>query len=408
MPNYSYKARDEQGKVFSGIIAAQNENELFAELRRQGQYLIEHKLTKSVPVSASARRFGALNSQDLLHFTEELSISLEAGVTLLQSLKNLIKNEKKARTKSILDNIAYRVEAGSSFKEALEAHPQSFPKLYVSVVGAGERTGKMHLVLRDLANFIEWQLEMKAKVTEASVYPIILFLTLFGVVTVLVAVVIPKFEPMFRDLGVGLPLPTIVILSLSRFVSGYWWLLALGLGALIGGFIFAFSTAQGRYRIDKFMLGLPVAGPLINKIALSRFCHTFSLSLSSGIDVYTALGMAAEVVDNSFLERAIANARTYVNTGEKISDSLSIAIKEAGSEFPDIVISMIDVGEQTGNLVATLNKVNEYYEKEVPSTIRKIFSMFEPLMIVTMGVVVGGIALAVFLPMIQLISNVGE
>lgn len=408
MPNYSYKARDEQGRVYSGIIAAQNENELFAELRRQGQYLIEHKLTKSVPVSASARRFGALNSQDLLHFTEELSISLEAGVTLLQSLKNLIKNEKKARTKSILDNIAYRVEAGSSFKEALEAHPQSFPKLYVSVVGAGERTGKMHLVLRDLANFIEWQLEMKAKVTEASVYPIILFLTLFGVVTVLVAVVIPKFEPMFRDLGVGLPLPTIAILSLSRFVSGYWWLLALGLGALIGGFMFAFSTAQGRYRIDKFMLGLPVAGPLINKIALSRFCHTFALSLSAGIDVYTALGMAAEVVDNSFLERAISNARTYVNTGEKISDSLSIAIKEAGSEFPDIVISMIDVGEQTGNLVATLNKVNEYYEKEVPSTIRKIFSMFEPLMIVTMGVVVGGIALAVFLPMIQLISNVGE
>ncbi|HOU37062.1 MAG TPA: type II secretion system F family protein [Candidatus Omnitrophota bacterium] len=408
MPNYSYKARDEQGRVFSGIIAAQNENELFAELRRQGQYLIEHKLTKSVPVSVSARRFGALNSQDLLHFTEELSISLEAGVTLLQSLKNLIKNEKKSRTKSILDNIAYRVEAGSSFKEALEAHPQSFPKLYVSVVGAGERTGKMHLVLRDLANFIEWQLEMKAKVTEASVYPIILFLTLFGVVTVLVAVVIPKFEPMFKDLGVGLPLPTIVILSLSRFVSGYWWLLALGLGALIGGFIFAFSTAQGRYRIDKFMLGLPVAGSLINKIALSRFCHTFALSLSAGIDVYTALGMAAEVVDNSFLERAISNARTYVNTGEKISDSLSIAIKEAGSEFPDIVISMIDVGEQTGNLVATLNKVNEYYEKEVPSTTRKIFSMFEPLMIVTMGVVVGGIALAVFLPMIQLISNVGE
>jgi type IV pilus assembly protein PilC len=407
MQTYFYKARNEQGKLLTGTFVAAAEADLFAHLRRQNLYLVSHKEVAARTAGPAVKSFGKLKPKELLHFTEQLAISLSAGVSLLQGLQNLIKNEREKTVKRILENITFRVEAGSTFKDALSAHPQSFPPLYTSIVGAGESTGKMHLVMKDLAGFIEWQLDLQAKVVEASVYPAILFLTMIGVVVILMVVVIPKFAPLFNDLGVALPLPTVVVLSISAFMSKYWWLLLLIVGGVVGGFLFFISREKGRYIVDKYKLQLPLFGGLLTKIALSRFCHTFSLALGSGVDVFTALGMAAEVVGNKFLEAAIGNARKYVNTGERIAHSLQMSIKEAGSEFPDIVISMVDVGEQTGNLVSTLEKVNEYYEKEVPSTIRKIFSMFEPIMIITMGVLVGGIAMAVFLPMVQLISHVG-
>jgi type IV pilus assembly protein PilC len=302
-----------------------------------------------------------------------------------------------------VEDIAQRVESGCTFKEALALHPRSFNKLFISIIGAGESTGKLSFALNDLAKLIDWQLDLEAKMKEASIYPIVLFCAMIGVVTVLMAVVIPKFEPMFKDLNVELPIATQIVMGASKI----WWAPFLVIGIAAGIWTFIGMTPKGRYRLDKFKLTLPVVGDLLTKISLSRFCHTFSLALRSGVNVFNALGIAAEVTGNSFIESSVSKARDYVNVGEKISTSMELSGKDSGCKFPDIVIRMINVGEQSGSLADTLDKVNQFYDKEVPSTVKKIFSLMEPLMILMMGVVVGGIALSVFLPLTKLISAVG-
>ncbi|MDD5669027.1 MAG: type II secretion system F family protein, partial [Candidatus Omnitrophica bacterium] len=214
--------------------------------------------------------------------------------------------------------------------------------------------------------------------------------------------VIPKFEPMFAELGVSLPLPTQIVLLISQIFRRYWWMVIIGI--FLSGVLMKYimSTEKGGYAVDKFKLKVPVLGNLFMKIALSRFCHTFSLSLRAGVPVYNALGMGADVLGNKYLYTSVRKAQDYVNAGERISTSL-----ENSGEFPSLVIRMINVGEQTGSLSEVLEKVNGYYDKEVPATIKKMFAMFEPLMIVVMGTVVGGIAISVFLPLISIINKIG-
>lgn len=318
-------------------------------------------------------------------------------------LKDLMINTPEKKVKNVVEDITHRVESGCTFREALASHPHSFSKLFISIIGAGESTGKLSFVLNDLAKLIEWQLELQAKMKEASIYPIILFSAMIGVVTVLMAVVIPKFEPMFKDLNVELPLATQIVLVASKL----WWIPFLIFGVMAGFWIIIGLTPKGRYQLDKFKLNLPVIGDLLTKISLSRFCHTFSLSLRSGVNVFNALGMASEVTGNSFIEASVSKARDYVNVGEKISTSMELAGNYSGCKFPNIVIRMISVGEQSGSLADTLDKVNQFYDKEVPSTVKKLFSLMEPLMILIMGLVVGGIALSVFLPLTKLVSAVG-
>jgi type IV pilus assembly protein PilC len=402
MANYSYQARDDAGKLVRGIMAAENEMDLAARLRNMNYFLTAVK-----SVSASSRRqdskAGHLSQAEVLNFTNQLAISLEAGVPLLAVFKDLSINIPQKKIKRIVEDIAHRVESGNTLKDALSAHPRSFSKLYVSIIGAGESTGKLPFVLNDLAKLIEWQLELQGKMKEASIYPIILFCAMIGVVTVLMALVIPKFEPMFRELNVALPVATQIVLAASKL----WWIPFLVFGVAASLWFVIGLSPKGRYQLDKLKLKLPVIGDLLTKISLSRFCHTFSLALRSGVNVFNALGMASEVSGNSFIEASVSKARDYVNVGEKISTSMELAGNSSGCKFPNIVIRMIAVGEQSGSLADTLDKVNQYYDKEVPSTVKKMFALMEPLMILMMGIVVGGIALSVFLPLTKLISAVG-
>ncbi|HRZ14298.1 MAG TPA: type II secretion system F family protein [Candidatus Omnitrophota bacterium] len=409
MQTYSYKARDNAGKLVTGVLAAENETELYGHLTKLG-----YILTFARPVAASAAggksegTAGArMQSNEVLYFTTQLFISLDSGVPLLTSLKDLAKNSENKKVQMVINDIIRRVESGTNLKEALEAHPRSFNKLYTAIIDAGESTGKLPIVLEDLAKLLEWQMDIKSKVTEASIYPIVLFSVMIMVVLVLIGVVIPKFKPMLEQLGVGLPTPTLVVLAVSSVIEKFWWAFLLCAGGVVGGLMVLNSKPQGKLMVDRAKLNVPIFGDLLYKIALSRFCHTFALSLRAGVNVFSSLGIAAQVVNNSLLESSLNKAREYVNVGEKISTSLELASKDLSKKYPDIVIRMIQVGEQSGNLAQTMEKVNQYYDKEVPSAIRKIFAMMEPLLVVVMGIVVAGIAMAVFLPMISMISNVG-
>jgi type IV pilus assembly protein PilC len=404
MPNFSYRARDNAGKEMKGILGAQDEVDLGNQLNKLGCFLIS---AKEVSIAAgkgpaASRHLTHLGAVEVLNFTTQLAISIDAGIPLLSALRDLSVGNPNKKMKTMLEDLSRKVESGISFKEALASHPMVFSKLYLSIVGAGESTGKLSFVLSDLAKLLDWQLEMQAKIKEASIYPVMLFVVMVGVVAVLVGVVIPKFEPMFAELGVSLPMPTLIVLGISQAFRKFWWLMLIsGIGIVLGLKMYG-KTEQGGYVLDRFKLKLPIFGTLLIKIALSRFCHTFSLALRSGVAVFNAMGIASEVMGNKYFEKSIKKAQDYVNAGERISTAL-----ESSGQFPSLVIRMISVGEQTGALSEVLEKVNQFYDKEVPAAIKKIFAMFEPLMIITMGVVVGGIAVSVFLPLISIISKIG-
>jgi len=401
MANFSYTARDDAGKLVKGTMAAENEIDLAHRLRAMGYFMTSAKVAFLVKKEGSKK--GHLKQAEVLNFTNQVAISLEAGVPLLTVLKDMGINAEQKKLKFVVEDIAHRVESGCTFKEALSAHPHSFSTLFVAIIGAGESTGKLSMAMNDLARLIEWQMDLQARIKEASIYPIILICSMIGVVTVLMAFVIPKFEPMFKELNVELPAPTQFVLTASKL----WWVPFIIFGVVAAVLFGINMTSEGRLRLDRAKLKIPIIGDLLIKIALSRFCHVFSLALRSGVNVFYALGIASEVTGNAYLQSAVSKAKDYVNVGEKISTSLELAGKESGGRFPDIVIRMINVGEQSGSLAETLGKVNEYYDKEVPSTVKKIFAIIEPLTIVVMGVVVGGIALSVFLPLIQLANAIG-
>jgi type II secretory pathway component PulF len=327
---------------------------------------------------------------------------IDSGLPLLESLRDLARSEESERIQGIIDDIRYRVESGSSLKEALNYHSNTFSVQYRAIVGAGEATGKLSQTLSDLAGILEWQQDLRAKIKQASVYPIILLCVMVVVVALLTAIVIPRFAPIFEQAGMDLPLLTQIVLNISYFVRNYWFFLLGGVILLFGGYKFYSYKESGRYRIDSLKLRLPIFGELFRKIALSRFAHTFALSFRTGVNLLTCLDIAKETVGNACIQEVIAKARDSVNVGEKLAASLGVS-----REFPPMIIRMIGVGEESGALTQTLEKVANFYDKEVSSTIQRIFTLFEPIMIVVMGGIVGTIALSVFLPMFQMAEAIG-
>jgi type IV pilus assembly protein PilC len=402
MQNYSYTARDNLGKVVRGTMMADSEVDLSYKISNLGYYLVRQKAVSEEEIRAS-KRIARMKPKELLNFTIHLATLLDAGVALVAALRDLARDEPKENLQKILDDIRYRVESGTSLREAFLAHPRSFTKLYSAIVGAGESTGKLTMCLNELAALLDWQLELRAKVREAAAYPIILFCVMLGVVGLLVFKMIPTFEPIFKEMQVALPAPTQFVLGLTRFAQKTWWMFLAGGAFATIGFMAYYATPKGRYTVDRLKLRLPLVGSLIRKIALSRFCHTFSLGLKSGINVLSALDIASEVVGNSRIQHSVIKARDSVNVGEKLGTSFQVC-----GEFPPMVVRMINVGEQSGALTQTLEKVNGFYDREVPSTIRKMFAFFEPMMIVFMAVVVGGIAVAIFLPMFSIAEAIGK
>ena len=400
MQNYSYMARDDYGKVVRGTMMADDETNLANKIADLGYFLVRCKIVSGS--AKTAAKITRLKPREVLNFTIYLATLLDAGVSLVDGLRDLARDAEKEDLQRTIDDIRYRIESGNSLKEALSFHPRSFSGLYTAIIGAGESTGKLNFCLNDLARLLDWQIELNAKMREAATYPIILFCVMISVVTLLVVKVIPTFEPMFKEAGAALPIPTQIVLGASHFVRSFWYMLLGFFILLTVGYKLYNSTPKGRYRIDSMKLKLPIVGTLTRKVALSRFCHTFALGLKSGVNILTALDFSLGVINNSRLERAVVKSRDAVNVGEKLAGSLQVS-----GEFPPLVVRMIAVGEQSGSLTKTLDRVNQFYDREVPATIKRIFALLEPIMIIILGVAVGGIALSIFLPMFQMAQIIG-
>ena len=402
MPTYNYFARDFFGHKTTGTLIAKDEAELSERLKKTGYIVTRVKAGKQGAVESPSNRPEKMGAKALLNFTMYLSSLLNAGVPLLPGLSSLSQGAENQRVQGVINGLHQRIKSGSSLKEAMSDNPAAFPKLYTAILGAGEASGELGMVLDDLAGYLEWQMDLRGKVKEASTYPIILFSVMILAITVLMIRVIPAFQELFADIGMDLPLPTQIILSISTFMKQFWHILLLGIGGLILAYRLYRRTSSGHYNIDSLKLKLPFFGTIFKKVALSRFCHTTSLSLTSGMNLLSALDSGAEVVGNERLKQAIIKAKKSVNVGEKLAFSLGLS-----KEFPSIVITMINVGEESGNLPQAFAKVNQFYDKEVPAAIKKFFLLLEPSLIIFMGVVVGGIALSVLLPLVELMSSIG-
>ncbi|RKY39778.1 MAG: hypothetical protein DRP75_01060 [Candidatus Omnitrophota bacterium] len=399
MPTYFYTARDSAGRLVKGSLSASSREELNEKLSAMGYFLTHVSLKEKRWRTSSIS--SAIKANDLIVFTIHLHTLLEAGVPLLSGLKGLARQAQGRRLGEIIEGICQRLEAGESFSQALAAYPKVFSKLYIGIVRAGESSGKLDLVLNWLAKFLQWQKDLRSQIRDVFFYPCILIGLMLLLVSLLVTFVLPRFVALFSAMRITLPLFTRILLSLSQFAHSHWlYFLLVFFIAGIAGFLYMRSE-KGRYRVDYLKIRLPVIGFLIHKIALSRFAHTLSILLNSGVDILTSLEINKEVVNNAYLAKVIEEVKQKVKTGE----SLSQALKE-NKNFPPLVVTMIAVGENSGFLEKNLERVCQFYDEEVPRAIKRIFTFIEPLLILCIGLIVGAIALSIFLPLYQLITMV--
>ncbi|MCX7866382.1 type II secretion system F family protein [Limisphaera sp. VF-2] len=430
MPKYSYVAMDAHGKEVKGVIEVASQNEAIGRIREMNLFptkIVEvdgakaaKKTGKAAPArpAAKGKKRGALDIQIkipglggrvkpkvLMTFTRQLATLVDAGLPLLRGLRVLEKQERNPTLKNVIGELALAVEGGSTFSEALAQHPKIFNRLYVNMVKAGEMGGVLEVVLNRLAQFQEKAQKIKGKVVAAMFYPVAVLFVAATIITVLTVYVIPKFEEVFAGLleGEALPAFTRLVLNISRVIREN---ILMTFGVIVGFFVLlklATKTKLGRLIWDKIKLKLPAIGPLISKLAIARFTRTLGTLVSSGVPILQALTIVKETAGNVVIANAIAAVHDSVKEGETITAPL-----EASGVFPPMVISMVDVGEQTGALPEMLLKIADNYDDEVDNAVAAMTSLLEPIMIVCLAVIVGSIVIAMFLPLIKLMEGVGE
>jgi len=360
--------------------------------------------------------FGApkVKSKTLMIFTRQLATLIDAGLPLLRSLRTLMKQEKHVGLKAAMLNLADSVESGNTFSEALAQHPKIFNKLYVNMVKAGELGGVLEIVLRRLAEFQEKSQKIRGKVIAALVYPVVVLCIAIGILTFLLLVIVPKFEKIFNDMLSGRPLPALTqfVIDISRFIQYLVWppsvtpgalpipYLPIIIVALVVGYKFFSASTAGGIVIDRYKLRMPIFGDLLTKTSIARFSRTLGTLVSSGVPILQALSITKETAGNIVIADALTKVHEAVKEGESM-----VAPLEASGLFPPMVISMIQVGEETGQLPDMLTKVADVYEEEVDVAVSGLTSLLEPVMIVFLAVVVGTIVIALFLPLVGIISS---
>jgi type IV pilus assembly protein PilC len=338
-------------------------------------------------------------------FTRQLATLIDSGLPLLRGLTVLAKQERDKVLKKTVLNLADSVQGGSTFSDALAVHPKIFNDLYVNMVKAGEVGGVLEIVLTRLAEFQEKAAKIKNKVAAAMVYPIIVMIMAIGILSFLLVFIVPKFEQIFHDMLGDKPLPgiTLFVIGVSRFVQQHWLVLLGAIIAAVAGYSFANRTAAGRSTIDRVKLRLPLFGDVIRKTAISRFSRTLGTLVTSGVPILQALNITRATSGNIVISRAIGQVHDAVKEGESIVQPL-----EASGAFPPMVVSMIDVGEETGQLPEMLLKVADVYDDEVDNSVAAMTAALEPIMIVFLALVVGTIVIALFMPLISIITNLQQ
>lgn len=428
MTKFNYVAMDSRGKETKGTLEVNNQNEAISRLKEMGYFptkVVEVDKTKDkvadkkTKTGAKAGKKGGglgfnlripgmggkVKPKVLTVFTRQLATLVDAGLPLLRGLRVLERQERNVTLKAIIAELALSIEGGSTFSEGLAQHPKVFNRLFVNMVKAGELGGVLEVVLNRLSEFMEKAQKIKGKVIAAMFYPCAVMIVAVTILGVLMVFVVPKFKAIFAEMlgGEGLPAFTQFVLGISDAIANHAILTGIGLAVFIVSLNVFVRTQVGRRLFDKFKLNMPVLGPVISKVAIARFTRTLGTLISSGVPILQALTIVKETAGNVIVGEAVGAVHESVKEGETITAPL-----EASNVFPPMVISMVDVGEQTGALPEMLLKIADTYDDEVDNAVAAMTSLLEPIMIVFLAVIVGSIVIALFLPLITLIDKVGN
>ena len=373
MPSFEWKGRDRAGRPQGGVLVADSKDAVLAVLRRQQIVPITVK-EKGKEIALPKLRRG-INEKTLAIFTRQFSVMIDAGLPLVQCLQILGEQQDNKAFQRIVLQVREDVESGSSLANAMKKHPQAFSELYVNMVAAGEAGGILDTILQRLATYIEKAARLKAQVKAAMIYPISVISIAMLVVYIILWKVIPVFGALFTSLGAELPLPTRVVVALSKFIGRFWWLIV---GLVVAGVIAIrryYATEQGRLVIDSLLLKAPILGLVLRKIAVARFCRTLGTLLSAGVPVLESLDITARTSGNAVIERSILEVRKAVEEGKNLADPLKTT-----NQFPPMVVQMISVGEATGAMDTMLGKIAEFYEDEVDTAVAGMMKLIEPIL----------------------------
>lgn len=396
MAIFIYKAKARNGRTVKGDLDAPSLE--FAEniLRRKGYSLVWVKprpkdLLEGTPLE------GGVSDRDMVVFSRQFATMINAGVPILQALQIMCEQTENGKLRRKLYSVRNDIEGGSSLYEALMKHSDIFDALYTNMVNAGETGGILDIVLLRLSEYIEKAAKLKAKIKGAMIYPGVVVTVAVAVVAIILIFVIPTFEQLFRSFGSALPLPTQIVIDLSRFVTENILWLVIGFILFLVGFRFFYKWEQGKILVDRWILFLPIFGPLLRKAAVAKFSRTFSTMVSSGVPILSALDIVAKTSGNKTVELGVLEARKSIAEGQTLAEPL-----EDTGVFPPMVIHMISIGETTGSLDSMLAKIADFYDDEVDVAVEALTSLIEPLMIVFLGVLVGGLVVSMYLPIFSI------
>jgi type IV pilus assembly protein PilC len=400
MPTFEWKGTARNGQTQTGVLVADSKDAVINMMRRQ-QIVVTAVKEKGKEI-ALPKFGGGVPAQSIAIFTRQFSVMIDAGLPLVQCLEILGSQQEHKVFKRTIIQLRQDVESGSSLADAMRRHPKVFNDLFTNMIAAGEAGGILDTILQRLATYIEKSVKLNAQVKSAMIYPVAVISIACIVVAIILWKVIPVFAALFESLGAELPMPTRVVIALSNFIADYWWLI------LILGVTGAFATKRyhqtykGKRVLDGLLLKAPVVGILLRKIAVARFCRTLATLTSSGVPILDGLQITARTAGNSVIEDAIMATRKSVEEGKTISEPLGDT-----EVFPPMVVQMIAVGEQTGALDTMLSKIADFYEEEVDVAVAGLMKLLEPILIAFLGVAIGGIVIAMYMPMFSLISQIG-
>jgi type IV pilus assembly protein PilC len=399
MATFTYTARALSGELKSATIEAANKDDVLAQLKKQRLNVI--KIDEGT-AQKKKTRLGPIKMRDVVIFTRQFSTMINSGLPLVQALDILSHQSENPALKEVTKQVVYDVESGNTLADAMRKHPKAFTELYVNMVAAGEAGGILDTILMRLAVFMEKNDALVRKVKGAMIYPGVIMSVAAIAISVLLLFVIPTFQSMFESAGIPLPFPTRIVIGMSGFLRHNWWLMAL----IAGGSVFAlkkyYATPGGHLVIDRLLLKAPVLGDVLRKSAVSRFTRTLGTLIGSGVSILDGLEITAKTSGNRVIQDAIMESRASIAGGETISAPL-----KKSQVFPPMVISMINVGEQTGGLDEMLTKIADFYDEEVDAAVSGLLSLMEPVMIVFLGVVVGGMVVAMYLPIFDMVNAAG-
>lgn len=402
---FKFEARDATGKVVKGAVTATSQSEAIAEVRKRNLTPLEVNksgglgglFSKSKGGKKGMAKKSSARKGELEVFTRQLATMLGAGIPMLEALEILADQAESPGFAFCLDKVVESIRNGSDLSQAMEPHKKVFSHIYVSMIRAGEVSGQIDIILQRLAEYLEAAAHLRNEIKSAMTYPVISLVLVTGIASFLMIGIVPSFKPVFESLEVELPQLTVVIMDIAFFMKDYWYLIFGGIGALIFGAGAAAKTVRGEYIKDAIMLRIPVFGILFKKVALSRFARTFSTLIKSGVPILGAMEIVSDTAGNKVISGIVDRARDSVRNGDSLSEPFMNT-----KVFPPMVVKMMAIGERSGALDALLEKIAEFYDQQVEAEVKGLTAMIEPIMIAVMGIIVGGIVLAVFLPIFKL------